>query len=368
MRVLHVMDLMSVGGAQVLVKGIFEEYQNPDHFLFVLRKSDDLIEVNHPNVFYADTTKKYSLSAIFGLKRMIKENKIDVIHAYLLKSQIFARLLKQFYFRKTTLIFHELGEIFMNEKRWYIRFMKSSRRFVDLYLAASDATKKELQRKINIPAEKIIPLYNFLILRNLHPEKISIDIKSEKEKLGVKNSDFTIGYAGRLSPEKGPVDLITALPMLRHPFRLLIAGTGNQKSLLESKLMETNLLEKVEFLGFRKDMLNVYALLDLLVIPSEHESFGLVAVEAMSMGIPVLASDVPGLNEVVKEEVSGFQFESRNPKSLAEKLNFIIEHPEKRTQIIENAKLFVQNYDIKTYYNNMLKAYDLAFKNTSNHV
>jgi glycosyltransferase involved in cell wall biosynthesis len=359
MKSLHVIDLMAVGGAQFLIKGIFETYQNPDHYLFVLRKTDNLIEVNHPNVFYAKSRSKFGLSSFFQLKKCIKKYDIQILHAYLLKSQIFCKFLKQFWFRKKILILHELGEIFMNNAAWYIQFMRRSNRFTDLYFAASDSTVKALIEKAHIPEKKIIPLYNYVITDDFKREKISIDIDSKKEELNIHPDEFVIGFAGRLSYEKGPIHLINSLPFIEHKLKLVIAGVGNQFQMLQKRAEDLRLSDKIIFLGFVKNMINTYALFDVLVIPSEHESFGLVAVEAQSMEIPVIASDVPGLNEVVIESKSGLQFESKNTKMLAEKLSMLIENKSLQDELKNKGKEFARQFDIESYYNNMLKAYEI---------
>jgi len=357
MKVLHVIDLMAVGGAQFLIKGIFETYQNKDHYLFVLRHTNNLIEVDHPNVYFAGSRSKYGLGSLFELKKFIKKNKIDVIHAYLLKSQIFSRILKQFWFSYIKLVFHEHGEIFINNAPWYIRFMKKSEKFVNLYFATSDSTAEALNKKTNISVKKIVSLYNYVVLENFSKDKISINVKSEKKNLGIKPDEFVIGFAGRLSYEKGPVHLINALPHIKHKYKLVIAGAGDQLELLKERINELNLNENVIFLGFVKDMINTYALFDSLIIPSEHESFGLVAVEAQSMGIPVVASDVPGLNEVVLELKSGLQFKSKDHIMMAEKINLLIEDKVLYNDLKNKGKIFAQQYDIDTYYNKMLSSY-----------
>jgi len=362
MKILHIIDLMSVGGAQVLIKGIFETYQNPNHFLFVLRKSSDLIYVNHPNVKYSESTSKYSLKAIFELKKHIKKHNIDVIHCYLLKSQIFGFVIKKFWFPKIKMIFHELGEIFMNNRKIYIKFMNVSKKYTDLYFAVSDSTKKALYEKFDIPDIKIVALYNYVISENYKKENFKINIEQKRKEYNIGKEDFVIGYAGRLSSEKGPIHLINALPHIKYNFKLIIAGTGLQHKMLKDKVEKLGMKDKVVFLGFIKDMRSAYSIFDILVIPSEHESFGLVAVEAQCMGIPVIASNVPGLNEVVIENVSGLQFENKNEKNLAEQINHLIEDENLRKTIAQKGMEFAFQFDIGSYYYKMQESYKNLYK------
>ncbi len=357
MRVLHIIDIMSVGGAQFLIKGIFETYPNTDQHLFVLRKSGDLIEVNHPNITYSKSTAKYSVKSLIEIKNYINKHQIEIIHCYLLKSQIFGWILKSLWFINIKLIFHELGEIFINNSSLFVRFMQISQKKTNLYFAVSDATEAALHEKIGIPKNKIITLYNYVIAKDYKLSNVDIDIEQKKRAYNIMNDEFVLGYAGRLSPEKGPIHLINALPHINHKFKLLIAGTGNQQQMLKAQLENLGLQDKVIFLGFVKEMKNIYALFDTLIIPSEHESFGLVAVEAQLMETPVIASDVPGLNEVVIENVSGLQFETKNPKDLAEKINTLIESKALQQELITKGKVFAEKYDINSYYTKMTNAY-----------
>ncbi len=352
---------MSVGGAQILIKGIFETYQTPDHYLFVLRQSKDEIQVNHPNVIFSTSTSKYSFKALSELKNIIRTKDIDILHCYLLKSQIFGYLLKRFSFPKIKLIFHELGEIFMNDRFVFLTFMKQAQKKVDKFFAVSDATKAALHQKIGIPEQNISVLYNFVITENFKSEQIRIDIKNKRKELGISANEHVIGYAGRLSPEKGAVHLINALPRLKFPFKLLIAGTGAEKEMLEKRINQLNLSDKVIFLGFVKSMPETYALFDMLIIPSEHESFGLVAVEAQSAGIPVIASDIPGLNEVIDQK-NGLLFEAKNPDDLAEKINYLIDNPKLKQQLIAGGKENIKKYEIENYYKKMTETYKILMQ------
>ncbi len=358
MRVLHIIDSMGLGGAQFLVKGIFEKYQNPDFHLFVLRKRKILISVNHPNVFFSESKGKYSIKSFFELKKYIKKNKIEVLHCYLLKSQIFAYILKRFFFRDIKVISHELGSIFSNETLFYKKFIKIAKKHVSRYLAASEATKQELIKRADIKPETIIVMYNYIILDNFKRDKIKIDVVKEKERLDISPEKITLGFAGRLHKVKGCEYLIKSLAYIENKVKLLIAGSGNEEKNLKQIIQNESIEDKVVFLGFVKDMMTFYPLIDILVIPSEHESFGLIAIEAQALGIPVIAANVPGLNEVVLHEKTGLLFEPENPKDLSKKIDFLVNNSEFKEKIIENSYANANKYSIEKYYKKNIKVYE----------
>lgn len=357
MKVLHLIDNMDLGGAQFLAKGIFEKYQNPNFHLFVLRKTDTIIPINHKNVSFSKSSGKFSIKSIFEIKKYIIENKIDILHCYLLKSQIFAFILKRLFFPNITLIFHELGEIFINKSLIFEKFLKISKNKVDFHFAASKATKEELVKRGDIKPEKIKVLYNYILFENFTKEKIKINVQKEKLKYSIEKNEIVLGYAGRLSEEKGCEYLVKAIPKVKRKVKLLIAGKGAEEKKLKQIVKDSNINDKVFFLGFVSDIMSFYPLIDILVIPSEHESFGLIAIEVQALGIPVIATNIPGLNEVVINNETGLLFERKNAKDLAEKLNKLIENKELKEKLIKGGYENVKKYNIDDYYKQMLNIY-----------
>jgi len=113
---------------------------------------------------------------------------------------------------------------------------------------------------------------------------------------------------GRLSVEKGQFDAISAFSEILSDFpgaKLLIVGDGKQRDFLEMQVRERDLARNVIFTGFQEDVKPLMAACDIVLVPSLKEGFGLAAVEAMAMGIPVVASSVGGLPEIVQNEVTG---------------------------------------------------------------
>jgi glycosyltransferase involved in cell wall biosynthesis len=149
---------------------------------------------------------------------------------------------------------------------------------------------------------------------------------------------------------------------LNNEYKLVILGEGELFSFLKNKVVELNLDQKVFFLGFRKDVANILKACDLLVIPSLWEGFGLIAVEGLACGIPIIANKVDGLFEVLENyatfvnlgNIDDFVFAvnliTSNKISVNRKME-IINHSNKFS--IEN---MVLNYF--NLYNNLIKNYE----------
>jgi glycosyltransferase involved in cell wall biosynthesis len=358
MKILHVIDVMSVGGAQFLVKGILETYSENDDYLFVLRKSSDLINVNHTNIFFSESKKKYSFLPIFEMLRIIKKFDIDILHCYLLKSQIFGWVIKAFYRKNIKLVFHEQGEIMMNNSLIFKLFMKISSKKVNHYFAASISTKNELIRKADINKDKISVLYNYIILSRFNPENKLKFEQSYRKDFDITESQIVVGYAGRLSKEKGCEILIRAIPFINHNIKVLIAGSGIEKTKLIKLAENLGVTKKIVFLDFVEDMIKFYSSTNIHIIPSHFESFGLIAIEAQAIGIPVIASNIPGLNEVVINNENGLLFENGNSKELASKISEIIENEDLKSKIIKGGFENAKKFGIEPYYKNMASVYN----------
>jgi glycosyltransferase involved in cell wall biosynthesis len=148
-------------------------------------------------------------------------------------------------------------------------------------------------------------------------------------------------YVGRVVYEKGPGVLLEAWPQLRaaHNARLVIAGAGGYLDTLKSRAWELDLVEQVIITGFisDSDRDRLYHVADLAVFPSLYESFGIVALEAMAAGCPVVVSDTGGLAEVVQSHHNGIAVQPDSPASLAWGILHTLQHPRWARARAENA-------------------------------
>lgn len=167
--------------------------------------------------------------------------------------------------------------------------------------------------------ESIKVCYNSL-RPTCYPEK--------NERRSLRDSSLRLGVAGRMAPGKGFSLAIHALAVLSKnniPARLYVAGTGSEFPNLKNVVKKLNLGERVKFLGMVRDMNSFFSRIDIFLCPSLHESFGLVCVEAMAHGVPVIATKVDGLPEVVSDNVTGLCVSPELPLSDYPKLGGGIE-------------------------------------------
>ncbi len=179
---------------------------------------------------------------------------------------------------------------------------------------------------------------HFTIYNSIDTEKIQrivkrTDVESLKKEIGIPSKSLLIGAVSRLRYEKGIDLLIEAFKMLiaySIDLNLLIVGSGQDEENLKNKAYSSDISDKVIFYGemdWDKAM-QLISIMDIVVVPSRFEGFGLSAAEAMAAGKPVIASESYGLKEVVINNETGLTFHVNNSEHLANKLKLLISNRE----------------------------------------
>lgn len=207
----------------------------------------------------------------------------------------------------------------------------------DAVIALTDDMKREI--------EKIFPGNIFVIPNGIDCEKFEgLSREETRRNLNISKSEKVILFVGRFRPEKGVKYLLEAMSIVREKSpraRLLLVGYGEEQEHLERQITELDLQNLVTFAGkIPNEKIPQYmAASDLLVLPSLSESFGIVNLEAMASGLPIVATHVGGVPEIVIDGKNGFLVEPGNPKQIAEKVLLLLESNELRHAIsIQNRK------------------------------
>jgi L-malate glycosyltransferase len=179
---------------------------------------------------------------------------------------------------------------------------------------------KEMQNRFVhlIKPDKIRIIYN-----GLDQERVFSELSQEeaKRRLGVRETCWLIGTAGRLDPiKRHDLFLSIAQHILKlHPdTRFLIAGEGGEKGRLENMASNLGILDRVLFLGHRDDIYDLLRAMNVFLLCSDHEGLPMVLLEAVHLGVPVVARKVGGIPEVFENGVSGVLVDSAEPRPLAE--------------------------------------------------
>lgn len=217
----------------------------------------------------------------------------------------------------------------------------------DLIISSSSEEKRNLMGEYGVSAQKIKVIYPGVNHNLFYPSRA----KTAFQETGFSEEDKILLYVGRVEPIKGLMTIIEAFALLnksRNPLlRLIVIGGGKKGSELSynpevkrvKAAVETfGLTEKIVFPGSKeqKALKDFYSAADVLIVPSLYESFGLVVVEALACGTPVLVSKVGKMRTIVKEGKNGFSFAPGSPEVLA---NGIKEFFQKKDLLWEEARI-----------------------------
>jgi glycosyltransferase involved in cell wall biosynthesis len=206
------------------------------------------------------------------------------------------------------------------------------------------------------------PEHKVVVKPNFVAEDLS-DIQTTHEKIiPVKNTASNALFVGRLSQEKGMGTLLEAWKDLN--IELKIAGTGPlEQSVRNNPNDNINYLEGLD----RQSVLAEMRSATFLVMPSEwYEGFSMVLVEAFSQGLPVIASRLGGMAEIVEDRVTGLHFEAGNAADLAQKVLWLSKHPDECFEMGKNARnVYEQKYTAETNYQLLMDIYQKAIDSNS---
>ncbi len=163
---------------------------------------------------------------------------------------------------------------------------------------------------------------------NTHLVFNAIDLQNPPQR-SLSKETLTLGVIGRFSPEKGQDVMLDALPAViaQHPsLRLRIIGDGQERAALEAQAERLGVADSVEFTGWRSDMPEQYARLDGLVLSSRSEGLPFAVLEAMSYGLPVVATRVGAIDHVIEDGATGWIVEPGSPTALADGINLALEN------------------------------------------
>lgn len=341
MRVLHVITDLNTGGAEKLMTELLP------------RLSQDAIDVELCLFNGQDTPflQKLAKSGIkihnFGLtpdyynpkhiRSLIKLAKgFDIVHTHNTPPQLFGAIAGLFTKARWITTEHTTSS---HRRVWWFRHIERwmYHRYKHI-ICVSDAvadTVKELSGKKDNSISVVTNGIDFDQFTNATP--------LSKDSIGRPELSKTILLmVGRLSYQKDQATIIKALSLLPDNVELWLAGDGETKSELKTLATNLGIDDRVQFLGLRSDVPQLLKTADIVVHSSHIEAFGLAAVEAMAAGTPVIASDIPGLGEIVKD--AGILFKHGDAEDLANRVRGLVAEP------VLKDKLKARGYNVAASY------------------
>lgn len=280
----------------------------------------------------------YIMSLANKLAEVAEREQLDIIHAHyavphatavMLANQMVGGRLK------TVTTLHGTDVTIMSDEDSLKQVMAYSVNQSDVITAVSKDLALMSQEAIR-PEKPIRMVHNFINIEEYNrQEQISI-----RSCLGIKDNEFVIVHTSNFRPVKRIEDVMLIFKGIqeRLPARLLLVGDGPDHTKAYELAEQLGISDKVEFLGKQSRVVKILCSSDLFLLPSEKESFGLAALEAMACEVPVVASNAGGLSEVIEHGNCGWLADVGDVESMVQGAIHILENDARRKLYSENAR------------------------------
>lgn len=328
-NVLHLCESSDTGGAESVLINLVENLDKNRYRSLVCLLSDGWLkhqlEKRKIETVVIPQPRSFDVLWVFRVYRLLKDRDIHLMHSHEFATNVYASFLSRITGIPVVATAH--GKNYYVEK-WRRRM---AYRFVarrSAMVAVSYDLKRFLAQRVAIPASSIRVVHNGIDLSRYAIYEGKHVVRTE---LGIRADQHVIGTVGNLFAVKGQIYLLRACQEVARAFPsfvLLVAGEGEQLSILEKEASDLGIADNVKFMGFRDDIPSLLQAVDVFVLPSLSEGLPLSILEALSLQKPVVATNVGGIPEIVEDGTTGYLVPPRNPEALAEKILLLLRHPE----------------------------------------
>lgn len=329
--------------------------------LVSLRKKDlseETLDALGIDITYLNRSK-FDPMTLPALGRIVDERQIDVLHMHGYGATTFGRLAGAL--RRVPTILHEHANL--TDTPWFQKLAdRVLEPFTDVAIAVSQSTADFVVRARQIPVSKVKVVYLGVPLQEFSRPRTAAEIAAARRELGIRDGEFAVGTVTRLHDSKGNSYLVDAAALVarsRPHARFFLVGEGPLAADLEAQAARLGLGDRFVFAGFRRDVAATLSAFDLSVFPSLWEGTPITAFEALAMGKPIVATDADGLLDILTDDRDALIVPRRNASALADKIVFLIDHPEVRARLSAAAGVTGRKYDIDRFVRRMERLYTL---------
>ena len=284
------------------------------------------------------------------LKRLLLAQKPQIVQTFLFHANVLGRIVTRRAGVKKVVAGIRVAE---RAARWHLWLDRLTRSWVDRYVCVSQAVADFSAKQMGLPPEKLVVIPNGVELEK-YPAQQPADLRA----FGIATGRRVVVFVGRLEPQKGVRWLIETAPMWLAKLPncdLLLVGEGPLRASLETAARAAGIAARVHFAGWRADVPAILAASDLLVLPSAWEGMPNVVLEAMASRLPVVASDVEGVRELLGPNAARQTIRYGHTQTLIDTMvSLMLDRTSLGSLGIENRRRVEENFGISR----MVQAYE----------
>jgi glycosyltransferase involved in cell wall biosynthesis len=345
-RVLHIIDSLHLGGAQEVVLNLatcgssrfrHEVATLHGHGIYWDRLTQAGVKV------HSLSPHKFLPAYLASILWRILADKPDILHCHLIPSNIIAKPLGALLGVPVIINHDHTNDPHRIDNKILLALDKSTNRFAHHIIAVAAACRDFLTTHESIPPEKISLVPNAIDLRRFSPGEASWD--EARAQLGLPAASRIVAGVGRLNPQKNFalfLDIAAQLAPRFPDLHFLLAGDGPEEQMLREKASALGIANRVTFSGYVADTRLVYLAADVLLMPSRYEGLPMTLLEAMAMGLPVVASKLDGIAEVIGDGGEGFLVPSDDAALFVERTAALLADAELSSRISKNARAKIE--------------------------
>ena len=345
-RVLHIIDSLHLGGAQEVVLNLATCGS---------ARFRHEVATMHGHGIYWDRlrqagVKVHSLSPhkllpfyLASIPWRLLADRPDILHCHLIPSNIIAKPLGALLGVPVVINHDHTNDTRRAESRLLLTLDRFSNRFASHIIAVSASCREFLITRESIPANDVTLVPNAIDLRRFSPSAARRD--QARIELGLPASARVVAGVGRLNPQKNFslfLDIAAQLAPRFPGLHFLLAGDGPEEKMLREKAAALGIADRVTFSGYVADTRLVYLAADVLLMPSRYEGLPMTLLEAMAMGLPVVASRLDGIAEVIGDGREGFLVPSDDASLFVERTATLLQDAELSSRIAQNARAKIE--------------------------
>jgi N-acetyl-alpha-D-glucosaminyl L-malate synthase BshA len=346
------------GGSGVLATELGKALANKGHQVhFITYQQPVRLGAFTPNIFYHEVQvptyplfdyPPYETALASTMVDVIKNNNLDLLHVhYAIPHASAAYMAKQILKKEgknipviTTL--HGTDITLVGRDKTYAPVVTFSINESDAITAVSDNLRDETYKHFNI-TKNIEVIKNFVDVSRFNRKPIDAF-----KKMIAPNGERVLMHASNFRRLKRIPDVIKIFKEVNDkiPSRLMLVGDGPERPAAEDLCRELNLCDEIRFVGKQEQMEDILAIADLFLLPSEYESFGLAALEAMAAGVPIVTTNAGGLSEINIPGETGYMGDVGDVKTMGQQAIKILRDDKVLKKFKEKAAAHAQEYDI----------------------